>query len=201
MWSHIRTLAGVPHHNSIRPLSCDDLIYQTPTEISEVLANTYAHICSDNTLNFLDLTISLKTFPLNSQFHVQINSTPLPLLNQPHSQNSQLGSPEPVLHPHFSIYRKPSDSGVLIHGDSFHLYSHKMAAFNSMIRRLVSVPLSQSAFQAECIAISDLAKKNNIQVAVRKIVRRKLLRIAMKSVSYLSNSNSSERKRWVRILF
>lgn len=46
----------------------------------------------------------------------------------------------------FSIYRKPTTSTQTIHSTSFHPYSHKMAAYNSMVHRLLSVPLSDSNY-------------------------------------------------------
>jgi len=83
---------------------------------------------------------------------------------------------------------------VLIHGDSF-IRIITNAAFNSMIHRLLSLPLSPVAFQAECSVISRLAANNNLQVDIRRIIRRKLLRKAMDSISPLSTLHFSERKK------
>lgn len=40
--------------------------------------------------------------------------------------------------PEFDIYRKPSYTGRIITSDSFHNYSHKMAALHSMVHRMVA---------------------------------------------------------------
>ena len=63
------------------------------------------------------------------------------------------------------------------------------------------MPLSPGAFQAECLAIAQLAFRNNIQLDLRKIVCRKLLQKAMSQVSPLSTFQQSERKKWVHIPF
>ena len=132
-------------------------------------------------LNFLDLTITLTTLTPNTNVHDQPSLTPPSILDVQNPQISYQNPSTVVLHPQFFIFRKPSNSGVLIHGDSLHPYTHKLAAFNSMIHRLLSVPLTPSAFHAEVSVISDLAVRNNVHVDIHKIVRRKLLRKAMSS--------------------
>lgn len=70
-----------------------------------------------------------------------------------------------------------------------------------MIHRLLSIPLSPSAFQSECDIISELAIRNNIQLDIQKIIRRKLLRQSIRSTSPLFSSLRTERKKWVRLPF
>ena len=89
--------------------------------------------------------------------------------------SSSPSSPPDFLFPHSSIYRKPSYSSVLIHDDSFHYVSHKLAAFHSMIHRLLSIPLSPASFESERNTIAHLAHKNHNDINI-KIIQRKLPR-------------------------
>lgn len=172
-------------------------------------------------LNFLDLTISLLPPPpslppsLSYSFHPPSPSLPQSSSSLPHPSSfpqSSSSLPHPSssssssLFPHFAIYRKPSNSGVLIHGDSFHHFSHKLAAFHSMIHRLLSIPLSSASFQSELDVISHLADKNHIPLNIHKIIRRKLLCRALRSISIspsnpLIQSTPASRDKWVRLPF
>ena len=88
----------------------------------------------------------------------------------------------------FNIYRKPTATSHTIHADSHYPYSQKMAAYNSLIHRLLIVPLDNNDFQAELntirfIAVSNgysshiidklLKKHNNIQLKPRPVKHRK----------------------------
>lgn len=108
-----------------------------------------------------------------------------------------------LLSPKFSIFRKSSNTGILINGLSFHHFSHKYTAFHSLIHRLLSIPLSPQDFAAEKAFIAELARRNNIYLDVNKSIGRKSLKRALQSVSALSkrDSFSSFRTRWVRMLF
>ena len=132
-----------------------------------------------NSTNFLDLTITLRTLTPANLFHrptSNIQNGPQPSLEISSILALPLSSP---------FFVNLSNSGVLMHGDSFHPYNHKFAAFNSIIHRLLSLPLSPVAFQAECSVISRLPANNNLQVDIRKIIRRKLLRKAMDSIPFV----------------
>lgn len=60
----------------------------------------------------------------------------------------------------FDIYRKQTSTVRYITNDSYHHHSHKHAAFNSMIHRLVNVPLSTECYNKEWQFILDVAIKN-----------------------------------------
>jgi hypothetical protein len=57
----------------------------------------------------------------------------------------------------FDIYRKPTSSQQYITDDSFHPRCHKMAAFYSMLHRLVSTPLEDIEYRKELNYIIDTA--------------------------------------------
>ena len=60
----------------------------------------------------------------------------------------------------FSVFRKPSHTDTVIHNSSCHPIQHKLAAFNSMIHRLISLPLNEQNFQIELNIIKQIALNN-----------------------------------------
>lgn len=60
----------------------------------------------------------------------------------------------------FSIYRKPTSTQLFIGSDSNHSRQHKMAAFNSMMHRLFTVPLDNVDFEVEKKYIYETARMN-----------------------------------------
>lgn len=60
----------------------------------------------------------------------------------------------------FDIYRKPSFSNRFITSDSFHNFQHKMAAFHSMAKRMVSMPLNNQRYEKEREFILKMRKIN-----------------------------------------
>jgi hypothetical protein len=58
------------------------------------------------------------------------------------------------------IYRKPTETGTIIHATSNHQFEQKMAAFNCYIHRLLRMPLTNHAKQKEWNTILTIAKTN-----------------------------------------
>lgn len=79
----------------------------------------------NNSLNFLDLTITKK----NDQFS-------------------------------FKVYRKPTCTDQTINADSHHPHSHKIAAYNSFVHRLLSIPMSDNDYKEEVNIIKYIAVAN-----------------------------------------
>jgi hypothetical protein len=63
-------------------------------------------------------------------------------------------------HHSFKIYRKDTQTDLVIPADSNHPWQHKMAAFYSMINRLVKIPLQSNDYEKEKKIIKQLAVKN-----------------------------------------
>lgn len=80
----------------------------------------------------------------------------------------------------FKIFHKPSHTDTVIHNSSSHPYPHKMAAFNSMIHRLLNVPLSEVDFKYELNLIKQIAVNNgyNPQL-INNIYNKKIHKIAI----------------------
>jgi len=60
----------------------------------------------------------------------------------------------------FEIYRKPTTTDNVIQYSSNSPYSHKFAAFNSLLYRLFNIPLSQESFEKELNIIRHIAINN-----------------------------------------
>ena len=71
----------------------------------------------------------------------------------------------------FSIYRKPTTCSALIPADSCHYIGHKLAAFKSMVQRMLKIPLNEGERIAETNTILKLAKLNGYgDKMIRKII-------------------------------
>lgn len=78
----------------------------------------------------------------------------------------------------FDIYRKPTHTDTVIHADSNHHMSHKMAAFNSYIHRALTVPLSETSLIKELKIIKMIAKNNGYdENMVDRMVNKKRWRL------------------------
>ena len=73
----------------------------------------------------------------------------------------------------FGIYRKPTATDIVIHATSHHPVTHKMAAFHSMIGRLLSVPLSLQDYYNELSIIKHIASSNGYKESLIDSILRK----------------------------
>jgi hypothetical protein len=58
----------------------------------------------------------------------------------------------------FNVYRKPTATPRYISNESHHNIQHKSAAFNSMVHRLVTIPMSPDDAVSELNEIKNIAK-------------------------------------------
>ena len=77
----------------------------------------------------------------------------------------------------FSIYHKPSHTDITIHSSSCHSYQYKMAAYNSMIHRLINIPMCEDDFFKEVNFIKQVAINNGFNSSiVTNIVKKTMYR-------------------------
>lgn len=69
-----------------------------------------------------------------------------------------------VLHSSFCIYHQSTFSRTSIHGTLYHPRCRKLAAINSAIHHLLSLPVEPNAFEAEINPIEHIAKMNDLQI-------------------------------------
>ena len=58
----------------------------------------------------------------------------------------------------YQIYRKPTTTDLTINAESHHPLSQKMATYNSLVHRLLSIPLEDKDFHEELNTIRYIAK-------------------------------------------
>lgn len=63
----------------------------------------------------------------------------------------------------FDIFRKETSTYQFIPSDSYHNAQHKYAAFNTMVHKLLSIPLSDELFDKEFQHIQMLYNLKNVE--------------------------------------
>lgn len=97
----------------------------------------------------------------------------------------------------FSIFRKPTHTDVIIPHHSCHPISHKLAAFNSMIYRALTVPMSHHNFDKEIRTIKQIAVTNGYEeIMVDRILNRISRRLAIDSSTA---KIMSEERSWITV--
>ena len=95
----------------------------------------------------------------------------------------------------FAIFRKPTFTDHVIPYDSFYPWSHKTSAFNHMINRTLSIPLSNNDLQKEINIIRQIAKANAYDDnLITKLLITKTKTLAIKQLSYLKSFNDTKQK-------
>lgn len=100
-----------------------------------------------------------------------------------------------------NVFRKPTTTERFITNDSYSPQSHKMAAFNSMVHRMCSLPLSTSNFMQELNCIKRIADingyfKSDIDILVNKHSRN--IRNCQLTTFY---RNKKEDLKWIKFNF
>jgi hypothetical protein len=73
----------------------------------------------------------------------------------------------------FKIFRKPSQTDLIINKNSNHPWQQKMSSFYSMVHRLINVPMSEKYYEEEKRTIKSLAIRNGYASnIVDKIIRK-----------------------------
>lgn len=86
----------------------------------------------------------------------------------------------------FKIYRKATSTDSFINTNSFHCHNHKYAAFNSMVHRACSIPMSEHNFQLEIDTIHRIALKNGFKSDfLHGMIRRHMRNIQLKEATTL----------------
>lgn len=95
----------------------------------------------------------------------------------------------------FDIYRKPTSTDRFITSDSYHHSAHKHAAFNSMIHRLVNVPLNEERYNEEWKHILKVADMNGYNNNLMHILLKRHQRKRLRNESTSFVLEESDKKR------
>lgn len=97
----------------------------------------------------------------------------------------------------FKIYRKPTATDLTIHSTSHHPQTQKMAAYNSFVYRLLTVPLSPEDYNKELLVIKQIAMSNGYtSTMVDKLIEKFKRKLECKS-----HENNKETKTYVSAEF
>ncbi|XP_044738897.1 uncharacterized protein LOC123300392 [Chrysoperla carnea] len=87
----------------------------------------------------------------------------------------------------FNIYRKPTNVDRFIPKDSFSHWSHKMAAFNFLVHRLTTYPLSTTNYKKELDYIKNVAVLNGYSTnVIDQLLKKAKWRKSLKETTTLS---------------
>lgn len=90
----------------------------------------------------------------------------------------------------FKIYHKPTHTDITINKSSTHPGTHKLAAYRSLIYRLVSIPMKKTDFEIELDRIKTIAINNGFKShTVDKLLRNNRKDLLLKSISRKIFSN------------
>jgi len=161
-----KQLEGLPMGSSLSPLiaeifmnNFENVLFSSDHHFVKKVAFWYRYV--DDTLvgwtgsvdelnSFLDFLNSLHPnlkFTMEVEFNNKINFLDLTLERLDNTIE-------------FKIYRKPTQTDHMIPWDSCHHISHKMAALNSLLHRLFSIPMTKENFEEEKNIIFQMALKN-----------------------------------------
>jgi hypothetical protein len=102
----------------------------------------------------------------------------------------------------FDIYRKPTSSQQYITEDSFHPRCHKMAAFHSMLHRLVSTPLEDTEYRKELNYIIDTAIINGYdEKSIKKLHKKHKTRQHINNYTTLEQIQPENDKKYFEMTY
>lgn len=96
----------------------------------------------------------------------------------------------------FQIYRKPTSTDRYIPSTSHHCFEQKMAAFNSMVYRLLNVPLCVEEKSKEEKRILDIASKNGYSgFLIKNIIKKQKKHKRLKDLTTLSFEKTNLKRK------
>lgn len=100
--------------------------------------------------NYLNSTSPHLKFTLETELNESINFLDLTLIKTNNGMS-------------YKIYRKPTATDHTIHASSNHPQSHKMAAYNCFVNRLIKIPMTQDDYNQEYTILKYIAVSNGYQ--------------------------------------
>jgi hypothetical protein len=107
----------------------------------------------------------------------------------------------------FKIYRKPTQTDLLIPSKSNHPWQYKIAGFRSMINRMLSIPMTKHNFEEEKNIIKFLAHKNGynhnlIDKIIKKTMKNKRKpKIENQNINYINVPHNTKLNKAIRKTF
>jgi hypothetical protein len=101
----------------------------------------------------------------------------------------------------FAIYRKPTYTDSVIPADSKHCFSQKMAAFYSLVNRLINVPLKKKDFENEKAIIKQIAVANGYPPGIiDKLILKQKKKNVIKLI-FSGHNDKMDSKKWCSLSY
>lgn len=98
----------------------------------------------------------------------------------------------------FEIYRKDSYTDAIIPQNSNHSEQHKMASFHCLLNRLLSIPLSEKAYNRELTTILQIATNNGYtKKLILTMLRKK--KTNMENKLLYKSKGKGKKEKWIAI--
>lgn len=101
----------------------------------------------------------------------------------------------------FKVFRKPTQTDMVIPNNSNHIFNQKLAVFHSWVHRLFKIPMENSDFEEEIKTIKCIASKNGYTPQIiERIIEHKQRKLLIKEI-FPQNTikEKEEEKRFVSI--
>jgi hypothetical protein len=105
----------------------------------------------DHTLNEFKKSQSTINFTIEKEEHESVNF--LDIVIHRNGKNFE-----------FAIYRKPTQTDILIPNSSCHSYEHKLSSINYLVNRLYTYPITEKAKVAEMNTIQNVLRNNDYDI-------------------------------------
>jgi hypothetical protein len=100
---------------------------------------------------------------------------------------------------YIGIYRKPTETGTVIHLTSNHPHQQKISAFTYYINRLITLPITDKAKQNKWETILAIAKHNGYPTSMIHNLETRLTNRKQNQKQKQEDEETGLRKKWVTI--
>lgn len=98
----------------------------------------------------------------------------------------------------FDIYRKPTHVDVYINEKAYNPREHKLAAFRSLIQRMIKVPLTPERLNRERTRIIEIGQKNGFEASeINRIINTAKYKQRIRNITTLQKD--CEERKWVSV--
>ena len=96
------------------------------------------------------------------------------------------------------MYHKPTSNTTAIHNKSRHPFQQKLSTFNSLIHRLITLPITKPNYKKELRYIEEMAVKNGFNLkTIHKLIRKQ--KSKQKKITALSKIETSKPNKWITL--
>jgi site-specific DNA-adenine methylase len=101
------------------------------------------------------------------------------------------------------LYRKPTETGTVIHFRSNHPYEHKIAAFLYYINRITTMPITENSKQNEWETVIKKKKNNDFPISILTDLKTKMIKRKKQKQDQIQQQQeiTTQRCKWVTFTY